>query len=190
MIENSPNQNSIFENTKIERLEYSDNQVIATTSYGNKIRANKIIASTGFNYDLFTSSELCEKFISYSIVTKPIKNLRWKNNTLVQDYLEPYHYLRTLPDNRIIFGGEDTPYKNIISDKQANKIYLKLLKKLKNTLPEYLQQIEVEYNFCGLFGTTENNLGMIGYSDNPSVLYFLSCGANGIINAMFGIEII
>lgn len=49
-------------------------------------------------------------------------------------------------------------------------------------------KIKEEY---ACFGTTQNNLGLIGASKiEEDILLFISCGANGIINAMKGIEII
>ncbi len=43
-------------------------------------------------------------------MTKPLKNsanLQSLSSALIQDDLDPYHYLRVLPDRQIIFGGED-----------------------------------------------------------------------------------
>ena len=54
--------------------------------------------------------KLCSRTVSYSIVTKPIKNLKWNPIALFQDDEDPYHYFRVLPDNRLIFGGEDTKF--------------------------------------------------------------------------------
>lgn len=113
------------------------------------------------------------------------------NNTLVQDDKSPYHYLRELENNRLIFGGEDTKFNNkVIDDKQANKKYKLLEKKLKQMFRELKNFIKVDYKFCGVFASTNNNLGLIGKTENPNLLYFLSVGANGIINAMAGVETI
>ena len=57
-------------------------------------------------------------------------------------------------------------------------------------LESFASLIEVEYRFCGVFGSTENNLGYIGYSGTKGVYYFYSCRANGIINTMFGIDVL
>ena len=51
-------------------------------------------------------------------------------------------------------------------------------------------QIKIEFKFCGSFGTTDNNLGLIGKSKDEDILYFISCGANGILNAMYSVEIL
>ena len=52
------------------------------------------------------------------------------------------------------------------------------------------QDIKIEYNFCGCFGTTKNNLGVIGKSEQKNVYYFFSNGANGVINGMYVVELL
>lgn len=190
MIESASNQTALFENTEIVKIVENGNGFIAQTNFGDKIVCNKIILATGFNFSLMEEKALCERVISYTIVTKQIKGLNWKHNALIQDDQDPYHYLRILPDNRLIFGGEDTKFKlKPINDKLARKKYDKLTKDLKALLPDYAHEIEVEYKFCGAFGSTENNLGLIGETETPNLYYFLSAGANGIINAMYGAKL-
>ena len=57
--------------------------------------------------------------------------------------------------------------------------------------PEIEGETKIEYKFCGCFGSTPNNLGLIGESKiDDDILLFISCGANGIINAMAGVDVI
>ena len=105
MIENSNNQSKIFENTNIKELTKTHNGNVAITIFGEKIVCKKILIATGFNWEVLNKSDLCDRFITYSIVTSPIKEISWKEKALVHDATSPYHYLRTLPDGRIIFGG-------------------------------------------------------------------------------------
>lgn len=72
----------------------------------------------------------------------------------------------------------------------AEKKYKKLEKFLINSFPELKNNLEVTEKFCGVFGSTKNNLGLIGNSERENIFYFLSAGANGIINALFGVELI
>ncbi|MGN0960746.1 MAG: FAD-dependent oxidoreductase [Christensenellales bacterium] len=191
MIENSANQDKLFENTHIVKLCKDGDKNIALTSFGEKITYNKIIIATGFNWELLNKSELCERFISYSIVTAPIEGFGWFNNALIHDVEEPYHYLRLLPDNRIIFGGEDTTFnEKPIDENKSNKKYDQLTKDLFELFPN-IKNTSIDFKFCGSFGTTSNNMGLIGESGwDENTLLFISCGANGIINAMSGIDII
>ncbi len=191
MIENAKNQEDIFENTKISKIEKSHMGFVAKTNFGEKIYCKKILISTGFNWEVLKTQDLCERFITYSVVTSSLKDFSWYENALIHDAVSPYHYLRMLPGNKIIFGGEDTVYKGKdIDEKLANKKYDKLANDLCKLFPNR-KDIKIDYKFCGCFGTTPNNLGLIGESKfDDDILLFISCGANGIINAMKGIEVI
>lgn len=57
-------------------------------------------------------------------------------------------------------------------------------------LPDFANKIKVDYSFCGYFGWTDNNLGLIGETEIPNIYDFISCGANGVINAFAGVQII
>ncbi|MEG1528105.1 MAG: FAD-dependent oxidoreductase [Clostridia bacterium] len=188
MLDNSHNQNKIFQNTEIVCVEHKDT-LVAHTSYGQKITCKNIIYATGFNWQSFTKKDLCKRYISYTITTQKISNLAWRDSALVQDCLDPYHYLRILPDNKLIFGGEDTLYYDKFDVKKAEQKYQKLENTLRKMLPDYDKQIKVDCKFCGLFGSTKNNLGLIGKAQENEY-YLLSSGANGIVNAIGGIEII
>ncbi len=190
MIKNSLNQNRLFENTHIINLKKSRHGIIARTNFGERIFCQKVIVATGFNWEIL-EQELCERFISYSIVTSPLPQPAWKEKALLHDASSPYHYCRTLPDGRVIFGGEDTPFhEKPVSEKLASRKYKALEKSLRRLL-SLPQSVTIDYRFCGSFGTTKNNLGLIGESKtDDDILLFISCGANGIINAFCGVEII
>ena len=192
MIENSVNQSTLYENTNISNLIKTEGGYIAITNYSKEIFCKKVLIATGFNWEILNKDDLCERFITYTIVTKPIKNFVLYNNSLIHDASDPYHYFRLLPDNRIIFGGEDISFKmKPINQKKSNKIYDALEISLKELFPELNSQIKVDSRFCGAFGTTANNLGLIGESRiDKDILLFISCGANGIINAFEGVKII
>lgn len=186
LIENSKNQSKIYENTQIVKINKLNNRYVCHTSYGEKIFCKEVILATGFNFDLSkNATRLCKRYISFTVVTAPL--LHPPALPLVQDCLNPYHYLRTLKDNRLIYGGEDIPFKGDFPTKSCENAYKKLNKSLQRMFPQY--KFKIDFKFCGLFGTTQNNLGIIG-RDEQGIINFLSCGANGIVNSMFGIEIV
>lgn len=189
LIENSSNQNKIYENTDVSSINRRDDYYMVETNYGDKIRCNKIVLATGFNWEIIEKTDLCDRFVTYTIVTKPIPIIFYKN-AMIEDDNEPYHYFRILPDNRIIFGGEDVKWNDKIEEDKSEKKYAKLENDLKELLPDYSDKIEIEYKFCGCFGSTNNNLGIISETEKKNIFYFFSCGANGIINANFGVELL
>ncbi len=147
MIENSVNQENLFENTEISTITKTENGYVASTNFHEKIFCKKIIFATGYNFDLFKNPSLCTRNISYTIVTKPVKDINILHNTLLQDDKKPYHYLRLLPDKRIIFGGEDTKFKGKIS----SWLHKTNIKNLKKNLLIYFQCLKVKLKLNILF---------------------------------------
>lgn len=190
LFELSKNQNKIYENTKVVKIEKLKNSYICTTNLGYNITAKKVVLSTGFNFELI-GTPLCATATTYTIVTNKLKDFGWNNDALIQDWANPYHYMRLLPDKRIIFGGEDTERKfdAPIDQKLATKKYDTLLKTLQKIFPSIANEIKAEYTFCGAFGSTKNNIGYIGRAKD-NLYYFYSMGANGIVNAFYAIDII
>ena len=190
LIENAKNQDKIFENTGYESMIQKDNYIEVRTNYNQIINCKRIVFATGFNLEEFDNQDIIERFTTYTIVTNKLTDFEWYNRATIHDTIEPYHYLRLLPNNKIIFGGEDAPFKKSnMEEKKAKSKYKKLYNFLLEMFPMLKGKIEIEYSFCGCFGATDNNLGLIGETDTDNVYYFLSCGANGIVNAMYGVEL-
>ncbi len=172
------NKVSIYENTEVIKIDYDKN--IIYTKYNYKVNFKKVIAATGYDLSLFNIS-LGKLSYTYNIVTN-ISNINSK--LLVRDNKETYNYYR-IHNNRVIAGGYDTPYYNA---KEAEEIYEKLLRDAKKV---YLNNdLKIEYKYSGLFNSTKDNLGYFGYKDNDKLLFALGYGANGIVYAILGANII
>lgn len=177
----------IFENTPVIDVKYYDDYVEAITSYEHKVKAKILIVATGYNTKLFTNRNFGVKTYAYNIVTKPLKNIEgWFNNVLIRDNEDTYNYFRTTSDNRIIAGGEDTTFTENYNPKIANEKYEILEQRIKNMFNK-IDDIEVEYKYCGAFDSTNDNLGFVGKNPNNDKLWYgLGYGANGILFAILG----
>ena len=189
LLEVSMNQGvKVYENTRVDKVIYEAQGVTVITEYGYEVKANKLILATGYDTDLFTPRQFGQKSISYNIVTQPLNEiLGWHNQSLIRDNEETYHYLRTTPDQRIIIGGVDTPYEEApITEDKAKQKYEELLTHLKGLFPR-IRPMNIEYGCCGVFATTQDNLGFIGPDpDHSQLWYCLGYGANGILFAILG----
>jgi len=177
----------VYENTEAVEVEYSDNGVTIETIYGHKVKGKIVIVASGYNTHLFTKRVFGIKTTTFNIATKPIDNIEAiYKDVVVRDNEEPYHYLRTTSDNRIILGGEDINFlPDILNEELCIKNYDKLEQKLKALFPNL--NIEIEYRYCGAFESTKDNLGFLGKDPrNPKLWYCLGYGANGILFAMLG----
>ena len=178
----------VFENTEVMDINYEQDSVEVTTSFGYKVRGKKVIIATGYNTERFTKRNFGVKTVTYNIATKPVENFDgWFNRVLIRDNCEPYNYFRTTADNRIIAGGEDVDfYTNIENEKLAKEKYTILLNRIKNMFPN-IKDIEIDYEYCGGFISSQDNLGYIGEDPNHKNLWFcLGYGANGILFAILG----
>ena len=178
----------VFENTEVMDINYEQDGVEVTTSFEYKVRGKKVIIATGYNTERFTKRNFGAKTVTYNIATKPVKNFDgWFNRVLIRDNCDPYNYFRTTSDNRIIAGGEDVDfYTNIKNEKLAKEKYSILLNRIKNMFPN-IKDIEIDYEYCGGFISSQDNLGYIGEDPNHKNLWFcLGYGANGILFAILG----
>lgn len=178
----------VYENTEVMDIKYLEDGVEVITSYGYKVKGKKVIIATGYNTERFTKRNFGKKTVTYNIVTKPVKNFDgWFNRVLIRDNCDPYNYFRTTHDNRIIAGGEDEDfYNNIVNEKFAKQKYENLLVRIKSMFPN-IHSIESEYEYCGGFISSQDNLGFFGEDPNHKNLWYcLGYGANGILFAILG----
>lgn len=178
----------VYENTEVIDIKYLKNSVEVITSYGYKVKGKKVIIATGYNTERFTKRNFGHKTVTYNIVTKPVDRFDgWFNKVLIRDNCDPYNYFRTTEDNRIIAGGEDIDfYNNILNEKVAKEKYEILLNRIKNMFPK-INSVESEYEYCGGFISSQDNLGFFGEDPNHKNLWYcLGYGANGILFAILG----
>ncbi|KFX54185.1 FAD-binding oxidoreductase [Clostridium botulinum] len=178
----------VYENTEAVKVLYNDDGVEVVTKYDFKVRGKIVIVATGYHTDLFTSRNFGVTTTAFNIVTKPLDNFNgYYNKVLIRDNKEPYNYLRTTADNRIIIGGEDINFiPDIYNKKQVSEKYSILEQRLKSMFPN-IKNIDIEYKYCGAFTSTQDNLGFIGKDPKNKKLWFnLGYGANGILFAILG----
>ncbi|PKM85946.1 MAG: FAD-binding oxidoreductase [Firmicutes bacterium HGW-Firmicutes-12] len=185
----------VFENTEISNIYPHDNNVSLVTNNDFKITAKKVVIATGYE----ARRQIKEKIINFSrtftIVTKPVKSFDgWYNKCLIRDYNNPYIYLRTTGDDRIIIGGEDekiggedSNMSNLSGDNLVSTMKYETLQQKLGSLFPLIKDVEIEYKFNGLFGETKDGLPYIGeYQGHPNCYFTLGYGANGILYTIIG----
>ena len=179
----------IFDKTDIIKFDYKKNGVTATTEYGNTIKAKKVIFCNGFESTEIIKDKFVNLLSTYAIVGEQHeKSHKELNDLLVWNTAEPYIYMRTTDDNRILIGGEDEEFvdaqkrDSLLFDKEK-----KLVKKLDKYLPE--NNFRTDFVWAGTFGETKDGLPYIGEHPNfPSAYFVLGFGGNGITFSVIGME--
>ncbi|KXZ40233.1 FAD dependent oxidoreductase [Alkalithermobacter thermoalcaliphilus JW-YL-7 = DSM 7308] len=185
----------VFENTKVVNIENYNDYVILYTKNNFKIKAKKVVIAAGYEGVNFINDDIAKFYKTFTIVTKPVNSFDgWYKKCIIRDDNNPYTYLRTTSDNRIIIGGQDEKFgliNNIINNFSSDdKKYEKLLEKLKNMFPN-IKNLEVEYKFSGLFAVTDDGLPYIGeHKDFPNYYFSMNFGSNGILYAIISGKLI
>ena len=130
---------------------------------------------------IYTYATVSEQHMRYPAVLDDI---------LVWDTNDPYLYMRTTDDGRLLVGGEDDDFKDTIMQQEIKeKKSLLLQRKLKKMLPA-VDFIE-DFSWGGVFGSTKDGLPYIGASPEfKNALWVLGFGGNGITFSIQGMDII
>lgn len=181
----------VFDKTDIKKVEYKKSGVKVTTEFGNTITAKKIIYCNGFESVEIIKDDFVNLLSTYALVSEECPTFPPRfNKTLFWNTSDPYNYLRSTDDGRILVGGEDEAFTN--PAKREN-----LLDKKSEKLEKYVNKILPDFDFrpdfvwAGVFGETQDGLPYIGeHPDFPGAYFVLGFGGNGITFSVIGMEML
>jgi len=181
----------VYDQTEIKSFNTTGRHPVVTTAEGHIIRCKKIVFCNGFESTLLLKEKIAQLIYTYAIVSEQQVAIPKKlSDTLVWDTANPYLYLRTTDDGRVLVGGEDDDFKDTIRQQQIKeKKSVLLQRKLKKMMPniDFVEDI----SWGGVFGTTKDGLPYIGASpEYKNCLWCLGFGGNGITFSAQGMNII
>ncbi len=181
-----------YEQTHVRGYEERADGVRVLTSGGATVDARYAVCATG--YDLpsyFGIGSLASLHSTYALVTERILDAaHWHDQVLVWESARPYCYMRTTADQRIIIGGEDTPFESArLRDRLLPGKIEQLEQRLANLLPAV--RTETAFGWAGTFAETPDGLPYIGTLEKfPGVLFALGYGGNGITFSVIAAELL
>ncbi len=104
----------------------------------------------------------------------------WKDDTLIWTTGDPYLYVRSTPDKRVLVGGRD---ENIISPRTRDKLIRSKARQLARDFCKMIPSIPFnsEFSWTGIFASTSDGLPYIGELPGKKGEYIaLGYGGNGI----------
>jgi glycine/D-amino acid oxidase-like deaminating enzyme len=171
----------IFDRTAALRYAHSRRQLSVDTDRGPKIKCRAVFFATGYE----TRDILPEKVVTfkstYALVSEPLADLDWwKDRSLIWGTGDPYLYMRTTRENRVIVGGEDDRVLNPERrDRQIAQKTVRLVRRFNALFPRV--RIETAFGWAGTFGSTKDGLAYIGrHPSFPRAYFALGFGGNGI----------
>lgn len=181
----------IFDNTKVTAIEYQHKGVTLKTDTRCKIKARYLVIACGYESQDYLPKKVEIQKSTYAIVSEvmPEKNF-WHKNSLIWETSDPYLYLRTTADNRILIGGKDDDFYNPTKRDQSlpNKA-ITLEKEFKKLFPDL--PFKTDYKWSGTFCGTKDGLPYIGsIPERPHTYFALGFGGNGITFSSIAADII
>ncbi|KMQ69286.1 FAD-dependent oxidoreductase [Chryseobacterium sp. FH2] len=179
----------IFDKTEMIKVEYFKGFNIVTVDSGFQIKAKKIIYCIGYESKNLIKENFVNLKSTYAVVSE-IDDDKFKNitSTLVWNTDEPYMYMRTTDDGRMLIGGGDEDFYDAEKrDKLLDKKEKEILKGLKKIKPDY--HFYTDFVWAGTFGETKDGLPYISEHEKFKNSYFvLGFGGNGITFSVTGME--
>ncbi len=183
---------AVYDRTPISTIKHSSKGVILKTENDNTIKAEKLVYATGYEAVKYIDKPILKLQSTYAIVSETLSQEKpyWKNDMLLWNTADPYLYMRTTPDNRIIVGGRD---EDFYSPAKRDALIPAKTKKLTNDFKKIFPGINFipEFSWTGTFGSTKDGLPYIGSYPKLLNSYFaLGFGGNGITFSLIAAELI
>ncbi len=182
----------VYDRTNIKIIKHKPRSVELTTKEGVKIRTSKLIYATGYEAVNYIDKPIVKLKSTYAIISEPliIERPYWKNDMLLWNTADPYLYMRSTEDSRIMIGGRDEEF---YSPGKRDKLIVTKTKKLSEDFKKLFPHINFipEFAWTGTFGSTKDGLPFIGSYKKLANSYFcLGFGGNGITFSLVAAEII
>jgi glycine/D-amino acid oxidase-like deaminating enzyme len=180
----------IYSPEKIVSVEPRKTFVAATAETGRTIRAKNLIFATGYELPKGVPTKGHKITSTWAIATKPQTRKLWPEQCLIWEASDPYLYMRTTADGRVICGGEDD---DISDEKERDALLGKktaiLARKLGKLFPAL--DTKTEFAWTASFGESTTSLPSIGRVPGMRHCWAaLGYGGNGISYARIAADVI
>lgn len=182
----------VYDRTEVVRRRERARGVELVTSRGARVRARHVVVASGYEAGAFLPESVTALHSTYALVSEPVPEMEgWPaDRCLICDTSDPYLYLRTTSDGRILMGGYDEPFRDPVA---RDRLLARKMAALQRRFRQFFPGIpmEVAYAWAGTFAETPHGLPIIGrHPEVPRTFFALGYGGNGITFSLLAAEII
>lgn len=182
---------SVHDRTTVIRHRTTSRGVELFTDRGARIRARWLVVASGYESDRFLPKPVTTLHSTYALASEPVAEFSgWPAGLpVIWETGDPYLYLRTTRDHRIIFGGCDEPFHDPVArDRLLGAKVATLRRRFARLFPRI--PLEVATAWAGTFGKTADGLPFIGgHPATPRTWFALGYGGNGITYSLLAAEL-
>jgi glycine/D-amino acid oxidase-like deaminating enzyme len=171
----------IFDRTTALHYRHGKSNVVVTTDRKARVSCRAVFFATGYETQEILPKNIVQCKSTYAMISEPLDSMEWwKDRAIIWSTGDPYLYLRTTADNRVLVGGEDDSVLDPVRrDKQIGAKTARLVGRFHSHFPKI--RLETAFAWAGVFGSTKDGLGYIGpHPAFPRAYFALGFGGNGI----------
>lgn len=186
----------IYENSKVESLEYEQDHVLVQSSYGT-VKAQKVALATNVFKSLIRSAR---KYVvpvyDYQLVTEPLtiaqrESIGWAGREGISDSGNQFHYYRITSEGCILWGGYEAIYNFRGKVRQEYEFspatYATLAANFLKTFPQ-LTGISFTHGWAGAIDTCTRFAPFWGSAHKGRVRYVMGYTGLGVAATRFGAQ--
>ncbi|MDH7795542.1 MULTISPECIES: FAD-binding oxidoreductase [unclassified Beijerinckia] len=174
---------------EVTKIEASARLVLVKTKQGPVIRCRHLVYATGYEIPYVVPAAGHKIISTFALATEPQTRRLWPERCLIWEASDPYLYMRTTPDGRVIAGGEDEEFADEAKrDALLQTKVARIARGVGRLFPDL--DMQPAYAWTGSFGTTATGLPSIGAIPGLKNCWaILGFGGNGITYSRIASEI-
>lgn len=175
---------------EVTAVETEQGRVVALTDSGATVTGRHLVFATGYELPKHVPRKGHQIVSTYCIATRPQPNAIPTDMPFVWEASEPYLYMRSDQDGRIICGGED---EDFVDEDRRDALLAKKTSTIRDKLSRLMPGIDPEpaYAWCGSFGASATGTPSIGSVPKLAGCYaVLGYGGNGITFSMLAAQML
>lgn len=182
----------IYDRTTVTKTLFHPRTVELRTADGHRVRARHLVIATGYEADASLRMRTTDLHSTYALISEPVVSFAdWPaERCLIWETADPYVYLRTTAEGRILIGGYDEPFRDPAArDRLLGPKTAQLQRRFRQLFPNI--SLKVDYAWAGTFAKTTDGLPYIGrHPKVPHTWFALGYGGNGITYSFIAAELI
>ncbi len=182
----------VFDRTTIVNIKHHAKGVTLITEDGCTVKTKKLVYANGYEAVQYVDKKIVDLHSTYACTSEQAneKTKFWKDDVLLWNTADPYLYMRSTKDRRILIGGRDEEFYDPAKRDALLPVKIKqLVKDFNKVFPKII--FKPEFSWAGTFGATKDGLPYIGnYKKLPNSLFALGFGGNGITFSLIAAEIL
>ena len=180
----------LFTPTQLAEVAPLHNKVEMVTADGIELEAKALVFATGYELADGIPTAGHRRTSTWAYATPPQPDRLRGNGDLIWEASDPYLYIRTTADGRVIVGGEDEDFDNEAARDALLPAKIAALQGKTKALLPWLD-VTADFSWAGTFGESDNGLPSIGAVPGmPNCYAVLGYGGNGITFSMVAAQII